>query len=105
MLARTAPGVVLGHTFVFSSSSMSDRKGDSEARAALSRSTRILPPTEADDRVFQSDRRAARRGWERLRALPFAGQAALVESETELQSWAMAELLCDESARATASGQ
>jgi len=64
-----------------------------------------LPPTEAEDRVFQSDRRAARRGWERLRALPFAEQAALVESETELQSWAMAELLCDESARATASGQ
>jgi len=84
---------------------MSDRKGDSEARAALSRSTRILPPTEADNRVFQSDRRHARRGWERLRALPFAEQAALVESETELQSWAMAELFCDESARATASGQ
>src|SRR5207244_8190127 len=72
---------------------------------ALPICTRILPPTEADDRVFQSDRRHARRGWERLRALPFAEQAALVESETVLQSWAMAELLCDESARATASSQ
>jgi len=84
---------------------MSQREGDPEARAALSRSTRILPPTEADDRVFQSARRHARRGWERLRALPFAEQAALVESETELQSWALAELLCDESARATAAGR
>ena len=84
---------------------MSDRKGDSEARAALSRSTRILPPTEADDHVFQSDRRHARRGWERLRLLAFGEQAALVEKETDLQSWALAELLCDESARATADGR
>jgi len=84
---------------------MSDRKGDPEARAALSRSTRILPPTEADDRVFQSARLHARRGWERLRALPFAEQATLVEKEAELQSWAMAERLCDESACATATGR
>jgi tetratricopeptide (TPR) repeat protein len=87
---------------------MPERKGgpgDPGDPGTLSRSSRILPPTEADDRRFQTDRRRASQSWERLRTLPFGEQARLVESTPEMQNWALAELLCDESARATAIGR
>src|SRR5262245_49468918 len=84
---------------------MPERKDDPEGRAALSRSTRILPPTEADYRVFEVDRRRARASWERLRPLPFTEQTALVDRGEELHNWALAELLCDENAKATATGR
>lgn len=66
---------------------------------------RILPPTEADDRGFAVDRSRAKKSWDRLLALPFREQTALVESEPAMQSWALAERLCDESLRSTAGGR
>jgi len=66
-----------------------------------------LPPTEEDEAGIRTARRLACQSWERLRSLPLREQTALVESEAEagMRSWALAELLCHESARATADGR
>lgn len=66
---------------------------------------RILPPDDDEKVNIREDRREARRNGERLRVLPFRERMALVEKEEELQSWALAELLCDESAQAVAEGR
>jgi tetratricopeptide (TPR) repeat protein len=84
---------------------MPERKGEPGGSGSFSRSSRILPPTGEDDRRFEADRRRARQSWERLRTLPSRDQAVLVENEEGLQSWALAELLCDQSAGAAAGGR
>lgn len=50
----------------------------------------------------REDRRIAGEQWERLRPLPPRERRALVESDRELQSWAVCERLCAESEKAAA---
>ena len=50
----------------------------------------------------REDRREAGEQWERLRRLPPRERRALVESDRELQNWALCERLCAESEKAAA---
>jgi tetratricopeptide (TPR) repeat protein len=84
---------------------MANRKGDAGDPLADQIRRRILPPDEDEKINIREDRREARRHGERLRALPYRERTALVEKEEELQSWALAELFCDESAQAVAEGR
>jgi len=52
--------------------------------------------------AIRAARGDALRAWKRLAKLPFRDQMALVEKEEAMQGWALAELLCHESAEATA---
>jgi tetratricopeptide (TPR) repeat protein len=84
---------------------MASRKGDAGDPIADQIRRRILPPDEDEKINIREDRREARRMGGRLRALSYREQTALVEKEEELQAWALAELLCDESAQAVAEGR
>jgi tetratricopeptide (TPR) repeat protein len=84
---------------------MASRKGTPEDFRADQVRRRILPPDDDEKINIREDRREARRNGERLRALPYREQTALVEKEAELQSWALAELFCDDSAQAVAEGR
>jgi transcriptional regulator with XRE-family HTH domain len=56
----------------------------------------------ASDREPEEARRRAASLWRRLRAHPAPARRALVREAAEFQSWALCELLCEESARAAA---
>lgn len=84
---------------------MASRKDTPEDFRADQVRRRILPPDDDEKINIREDRREARRNGERLRALPYREQTALIEKEEELQSWALAELFCDESAQAAAEGR
>jgi tetratricopeptide (TPR) repeat protein len=87
---------------------MASRKGSPEDPIEDQVRRRILPPDDDDEDEkldLRGDRREARRNGERLRVLPYREQTALVEKEEALQSWALAELLCDDSAQAVAEGR
>jgi tetratricopeptide (TPR) repeat protein len=84
---------------------MAKRKGFPEDFRVDQVRRRILPPDDDEKINIREDRREARRNGERLRSLPYRELTALVEKEEELQSWALAELFCDESAQAVAEGR
>ena len=47
-----------------------------------------------------AEREVARSSWERVKGLSFADMALLARSAREYQTWALVELICDESAQA-----
>ncbi|HSK76121.1 MAG TPA: helix-turn-helix transcriptional regulator [Thermoanaerobaculia bacterium] len=71
------------------------------AREAAEKTCEVLAEAVRTARA-REDRREAGEQWERLRRLSFRERRALVESERELQNWALCERLCAESEKAAA---
>src|SRR5215213_3027277 len=75
------------------------RASAAAAREAAEKTCEVLTESVRAARA-REDRRKAGEQWERLRRLPPRERRALVESDRELQSWAVCELLCAESVKA-----
>jgi transcriptional regulator with XRE-family HTH domain len=89
------------------------RQGEDQARRRISRGpalgiSGIIEEFEArfrdpvSDRSLRraAEREAAQEAWERLAELAFEDMAVVARTARELQTWAMVERICDESARA-----
>lgn len=77
------------------------RAAAASAREAAEKTREVLTDSVRAARA-REDRLIAGEQWERLRHLPPGERRALVESDRELQSWALCERLCAESEKAAA---
>lgn len=77
------------------------RAAAASAREAVEKTCGALTESVLSARA-REERRIAGEQWERLRPLPPRDRRALVESDRELQNWALCERLCAESEKAAA---